>query len=425
MKVSKKVVQIINIVLILVLIACIYDTGRYYESTTVKLNGLRSAQVDAKDFVEASDYLTEQARLYVATSNKENLNNYFNEVNQVQRRERAIRRLTDGGGEGKIELMYLKKSYELSETLTIPEIHALKLMAVANGVSRVNMSKQLLDYELTEEELALKPREAKERAYELVYGSDYAELKSDITKKISLCTELLLTNVEELELESVYIFNRQIAVLYILGFLILITALIQLLGNDSKVGRKVKEVFKNNNQGFTVLEVAIVIIIVAILIGVLAPSFLKYVNKSRDAKCEQNAIAFRKATELVIVDGVINDKSGNISHDMVQAVSTLVKAPSDNTPVIKEIYDSLNIRKEKFETIALVKDSQVFQVTYKDYRSKNVYVWYTSSPEGSELQASEYQTATNEWHVFKSKKDDSWVSMYSRNADIAWNGYIM
>lgn len=89
------------------------------------------------------------------------------------------------------------------------------------------------------------------------------------------------------------------------------------------------------------------------------------------------------------------------------------------------IYDSLNIRKEKFETIALVKDSQVFQVTYKDYRSKKVYVWYTSSPEGSELQASEYQTATNEWHVFKSKKDDSWVSMYSRNADIAWNGYTM
>lgn len=41
---------------------------------------------------------------------------------------------------------------------------------------------------------------------------------------------------------------------------------------------------KKNNSGFSLVELIIVIAIMAVLIGVLAPQFIKYVEKSKESK---------------------------------------------------------------------------------------------------------------------------------------------
>ena len=59
---------------------------------------------------------------------------------------------------------------------------------------------------------------------------------------------------------------------------------------------------KMNNKGFSLVELIIVIAIMAILIVVLAPQYLKYVEKSRNSTDLQSATEFKDAIEIWAAD---------------------------------------------------------------------------------------------------------------------------
>lgn len=57
---------------------------------------------------------------------------------------------------------------------------------------------------------------------------------------------------------------------------------------------------KKNNKGFSLVELIIVIAIMAILAGALAPALIKYINKSRRSTDVQNADSLRTAIQTAL-----------------------------------------------------------------------------------------------------------------------------
>lgn len=62
-----------------------------------------------------------------------------------------------------------------------------------------------------------------------------------------------------------------------------------------------------NNKGFSLVELIIVIAIMAILIVVLAPQYLKYVERSRNSTDMQNATTMKTAIETYAADPQASD----------------------------------------------------------------------------------------------------------------------
>lgn len=63
------------------------------------------------------------------------------------------------------------------------------------------------------------------------------------------------------------------------------------------------------NKGFSLVELIIVIAIMAVLVGVLAPQFIKYVEQSRRSRDIQNADQLRESFLADIAEGKISNSS--------------------------------------------------------------------------------------------------------------------
>jgi len=102
---------------------------------------------------------------------------------------------------------------------------------------------------------------------------------------------------------------------------------------------------KKDNKGFSLVELIIVIAIMAVLVGVLAPQFIKYVEQSRRSRDITTAQEIREA---VLADIADNQISGNGTLNPVASTpTTLNETPLGSGSIAKgssftASYDAVN-----------------------------------------------------------------------------------
>lgn len=133
MKISKllKIVSGISIILIIVIIFSLFQLNHSINLERETKEIQIETDYLGKSLQDASDYLTNQARLYVQTGNKSYYDNYWEEVNETKTRENVLERLVElGVKEEYLELM--QEANRISQELVVTEDEAMKEVELGN-----------------------------------------------------------------------------------------------------------------------------------------------------------------------------------------------------------------------------------------------------------------------------------------------------
>ncbi len=190
---------------------------------------------------------------------------------------------------------------------------------------------------------------------------------------------------------------------------------------------------RKHNQGFSLIEIIIVIAILAVLTGILAPLYLRYVQRAKDSVAMTNAENFRNVINVTLIEAGSGELGEQASKDAkefsVQYLSSTAAAPTkeDSHRLIYEIYNSFNPQGQGFEAIAIVQNYQVIQITYKDLDTNMVYVYYADKTKRYGTKLTDTNSTAGEWNIYQTKEWDSWVKWYSiyqgKYTKQYWNGY--
>ena len=115
-----------------------------------------------------------------------------------------------------------------------------------------------------------------------------------------------------------------------------------------------------NNKGFSLVELIIVIAIMAILIGVLAPQYVKYVERSRESKDENVAAEIYELSNVIAADV---DFLGKIQEgDKVQFSANGIT--SNNDIILQQILPQYMPGFENVKTISKKYSNQTYTMEF-------------------------------------------------------------
>lgn len=126
---------------------------------------------------------------------------------------------------------------------------------------------------------------------------------------------------------------------------------------------------KLGNKGFSLVELIVVIAIMAVLVGVLAPTLIKNIEKSRESKDAQNIEQIKSSAEVALQDETVYQNT--VSSSDVTLITftkggcvitdTLTNFKSELDGIMKIEGTKLTSKKYKDATVTFIvnKDGQV------------------------------------------------------------------
>jgi type IV pilus assembly protein PilA len=120
----------------------------------------------------------------------------------------------------------------------------------------------------------------------------------------------------------------------------------------------------NKNKGFSLVELIVVVAIMAVLVGILAPAYLSYVEKTRRGTDENTAEEIRHTVEISAAEIDV--------YDQLKNGGTLTF--SNNSKII-DVTGTTNISVAKLkEALNDVYADKKFETKSKKYSGDNLYV---------------------------------------------------
>ena len=219
------VMMILACITFVTLISSTFQVSVKYDTFVTQTEEYIACEGDALMLQEASDYLTEQVRLYVHNTDDRYMENYFTEIHETRRREQALESLKKHNQDDSVE-RELEAALESSNGLMHREIYAMKLAAEASGCDEQELPQEVRDMKLYEEDLLLTPDEKLEKARHMVFDPVYQTQKGSISGHLDRFSDSVMEELKdrqqnnERDLRLAYSYQRFfIAVLFILNVL--------------------------------------------------------------------------------------------------------------------------------------------------------------------------------------------------------------
>lgn len=184
-------VMIFIIVVVLVLSSTYYMNYCIYNEENANAECAKYKQL-GEDLADASDYLTNEVRLFAITHNIEHFYNYWREINDVRRRDNAIEAFEQSNSPIE-ETALLIEAKRYSDELVEIETCSMKMVLLSERLTARSFPddkklqsyvQQVMDYELPEKYKFLTTETYKEKGINLLYNVVYDRYKQNIMTPI-------------------------------------------------------------------------------------------------------------------------------------------------------------------------------------------------------------------------------------------------
>jgi diguanylate cyclase (GGDEF)-like protein len=192
---------IVACILYVLLIYGMINISTRYQSLLSTTQDYITCEKDAALLSAASDYLTEQVRLYAINQDPKYVTAYFEEINVTKRRDRALADLEQYHSNDQV-YEALQCALERSNALMETEFYSMKLITIACGYDLSTFPLRIQDIALSPEDNALDCEAMLERARQMVFDEEYQEAKSEIQNCVNQVIEPILSYTEQKHLVS-------------------------------------------------------------------------------------------------------------------------------------------------------------------------------------------------------------------------------
>ena len=239
-KTLNTVIIIISCVLYVLLIFITAAVSKNYQQMVEYTDDYISCRREAAMVYQASDYLTEQVRLYVQNMDIKYMNLYFDEANKIKRREKALAELKDRQPAEK-NIKELEAALSASNDLMKTEIYSMRLISEANNYDPEMLPEEVRKVSLKASDETLSSKAKIEKARNLVFDEDYQNAKARIYSNLSNFLDDIMSETSDRQQGSTRaleqsilkqrIFISALFILNILTFIAIILLVINPLSN--------------------------------------------------------------------------------------------------------------------------------------------------------------------------------------------------